>query len=144
MTVYTPLSALSTGLYTVLNVSTLTSVATGGVGDDIAQRTAFPFVLFEVSEDDESAFGSRPGSGRGSMVRVRLRCYIYSQYQGMKECQSILAALKQLLATPPSATGFHVWAVIYQGAVPIGDELVAGIKVKELTADWLLDVEEAA
>lgn len=144
MTVYSPLSALSTGLYTTLNVSSVTSLATGGVHSSVPPSALFPMVLYDVSESDASAFGARPGSGIGSMVTVRLRCYIYSAVNGMAECQAILSALKALLATPFSVTGYNVPAVFYLQALPVGDELVGGQKVKELTADWEFHVEEAA
>lgn len=144
MTVYTPLSAFSTGLYSTLNVSSVTTLATGGVHSSIPQSARFPMVLYDVSEVDESAFGSRPGSGIGSMLRLRLRCYIYSKSEVMAECQAILAAIKALLAVPFSVTGYNVPAVFYLQAIPVGDELVAGEKVKELTADWEFHVEEAA
>ena len=144
MTVYTPLSLFSVGLFTTLNVSAVTTLANGGVHDSIPQSARFPMVLYDVSEIDESAFGSHPGSGIGSIVRVRLRCSIYSTFDGMAECQAILTAIKNLLKTPFSVTGYNVPAVFYLQAIPVGDELVAGVKVKELTADWEFHVEEAA
>ena len=144
MSVFLALSPFSAAINTALNVASLLAVAPGGARDSVPQGTAFPCVLFEVSEDDESAFGSRPGSGIGSMVRLRLRCYIYAQYEGQKVNQSILSVLKELLKAPLTVTGYNVPAVFYLQAVPVGDELVAGVKVKELTADWEFYAEEAA
>lgn len=143
MSVYSALSPISTGIFTALNVASLLALAPGGVHDALPQNTAFPCVLFEVSDEDASTFGARPGSGAGSMVTVRLRCHVFSQYAGMKEAQAVMAKLRQLLSTPPSATGYHVWEIFPRPTVPLANEELAGVPVRELVGDWLLYVEEA-
>ena len=143
MTVYAPLSPVSAGIYAALNVAGLLTVAPGGVHDDLPQSTAYPCVLFEVAEEDDSAFGSRPGSGPGSMSRITLRVHVYSQSGGMKECQTVMAKVKELLRTAPAASGFSVWDIWFESETPFGDEVLLGVKVKELVGQWWIAVEEA-
>jgi hypothetical protein len=136
------LSAVSQGIYAALNVSALTSVAgaTGGVHETVPQNTAFPFVLYDVSEDWQHAgLGTKPGDA-GRVIEIRLRLYVYSD-QDMKTCQTILAAAIGLLADPPSATGFSSWAIFWDDAMPIPDSVIAGRQVKELTANARLYVQ---
>jgi hypothetical protein len=61
VTSYSALAPVSAGVYAALNVVALTALAPGGVCDDVAQNTGFPFVLFEVSERPQPAFGTKPG-----------------------------------------------------------------------------------
>ncbi len=147
MTVYSPLSPVSAGVYTALNVPALLALAPGGVHDDVPQGTTFPCVRFELSEEYAPAFGGHSGSGPGSMSRLRLRCSVYSQYAGMKEAQGIVAMLRQLIDGPLTptivATGYTVWAAFCQQTQPVGDEVLGGVKVKELVAEWTLEVEES-
>ena len=147
MTVFSPLSPVSAGIYTALNVPALAAAAPGGLFDDVPQGATFPCVRYEVSEDYAPAFGAHSGSGRGSMSRLRLRCSVYSQYAGMKEAQGIVAVLRSLIDGPVTPTitsaGYTVWAAFFQQALPVGDEVLGGVKVKELVADWTLEVEES-
>ena len=49
MTSYSALSPVSAGVYAALNVAGLIALAPGGICDDVAQATGYPFVLFDVS-----------------------------------------------------------------------------------------------
>jgi len=139
VTSYSALSAVSAGVYAALNVSAVTSLATGGVGDDVAQGTGFPFVLYEVSEIPEGGIGSRPGLGQLPMVDLMVR--VFSKYEGMYEAQTIMNQVIGALATPPTVSGYSSWAIFHDGTFPVGDETVAGVKVKELVARFRLYVE---
>ena len=93
---YLSLSPVSVAIYTALNVAGLTALAPGGAHDSVPPNTAYPFVLFEVSEDAQlGVFGTAPGSGQ--LPEVRLRVYVFSQAKGMKECQDVLAKVRELL-----------------------------------------------
>jgi len=141
MTTYLASSPVSAGLYLVLNVAALTALATGGVGDDIAQSTGFPFVLFTVEPEEADGFGSTSGTA-GLVIKVDLLVQVFSQYEGMHEAQGVMAKVMELLKTPPAVTGFSSWAIFRQGkSIAIGDSIVSGVKVKELAQHFDLWVE---
>jgi hypothetical protein len=45
------------------------------------------------------------------------------------------------LATAPTVTGYSSWAIFHDDTINLGDQLVAGVKVKELVARFRLFVE---
>lgn len=144
MTVYSGLDAVSVGVYSALNVSPVTSLATGGLGDDIAQGTAFPFVLYEVHERPQFHMGSQPGRS-GQLLEIELLVHVFAQDTAtagaMKTAQQVLDAVVGVLVSPPTVTGFSSWACFFDEAINLGDQLVAGIKVKELVGRFRLFVE---
>jgi len=140
VTSYSALSPVSAGVYTVLNVAALTALAPGGVGDDIAQGTGYPFVLFEVHEQAQGGLGTKPGLGQ--LPAIDLRVHVFSQFEGYSEAQAVVAKVIQLLAEAPTVTGYASWAIFHDETVNLGDQIVAGVKVKELVALFRLYVEE--
>ena len=141
MTVYSSLNAVSVALYGLLNVVTLTALGVT-VCDDIGQSTAFPMLFFEVQEKNLGGMGTKPANKR--VLEVDVRLHVYSQHGGMKEAQTILSAAIGLLRDPPpTITGFSSWAIFHDEIIPLGDQLVAGQKVKELVGMARLYVEEA-
>jgi hypothetical protein len=139
---YSALSPVSAALFTVLNVTSMTTLATGGVGDDVSQRSGFPFLLFRVSERTIPTLGTRPGNGRMSQCEVRL--HAYASGESWKVAQDILAKAIELLATAPTVSGFSSPAIFHDDSMPIEDVEIAGEKVKELFHRCTLIVEEAA
>lgn len=137
---YSALAPVSAALYGALNVAALTALAPGGVCDDVAQSTAFPFVLYEVSEAPQAALGVQPGIA-GAVSQIDLTVHVFSQYQGLLEAQGVLAKVVELLEQPVAVTGFSSWAIFYDGAIPIGDELVTGVKCKELVGTFRIEIE---
>lgn len=135
------LSPVSAGVFTALNVPSFLAICTHGVGDDIPEGVQFPYLLFEVQEAYAGALGTKPTDG--ASYDVDLTLHAYSQYAGMRECQSILEAAIALLKDPPSVSGFSSWAIFHLDTIPIGDEIVAGVKVKELVSRHRLHVELA-
>lgn len=140
MSVYSALSAVSAAIYSALNVSDLIALAPGGVCDDVAQGSSYPFLLYAVSEEPWHGMGTKPGTGR--TLQVSLRLHVFSQYAGMSQAQAVMAKAIQLLTEPPSVTGFGSWAIFHDETVPIGPELVAGVSVHELAANLRLYVTE--
>lgn len=139
MTTYSGLSPVSAGLFSALNVATVTALATGGIGDDIAQGTGFPFLLFVVSETPVGGFGTKPGLKQFPKVDVRL--HAFTQYDGGKAAQLIIdAALGALfLAFDPSSptvtiSGYATCSLFHDETSEPFDSLIAGLKVKEVVA----------
>lgn len=139
MTSYSALSPVSVGIYTALNVAALTVLAPGGVGDDIAQSTGYPFVLYEVHETREGGFGTKPGTG--TLPQIDLRVHVFSQFEGFSEAQAVMGKVIELLKDPPTVTGYSSWAIFHDETINLGDQIVAGLKVKELVGMFRLFVE---
>ncbi len=139
MTSYSALSPVSAGMYTALNVAAVTTLAVGGVGDDIAQKTGFPFVLFEVHETALGGFGTKPGTRH--LPQIDLLVHVFSQFQGMSEAQGVMDQCIGALATVPTVSGYSSWAIFHDDTINVGDAIVAGIKVKEIVARFRLFVE---
>jgi hypothetical protein len=143
MTSYSALSPVSAGVYTVLNVAALTTLAPGGVGDDIAQGTGYPFVLYEVHERALGGFGTKPGLSQ--LPEIDLRVHVFSTYQGWSEAQAVMSQVIALLtANPPTVTGYGSWAIFHDETIALADQVIAGVKVKELVAIFRLYVEAGA
>jgi len=144
---YLALSPVSAAIYAALNVAGLTALATGGIYDDVPQGTSFPQVVFTVSENQQlGGFGTYPGTS-GRLPEIALRVYVFTKSdelnRGMKPAQVVMSKVIELLRTPPAVSGFSSWAIFWDDVNPVGDELVAGVKVKELTANARLYVEAA-
>jgi len=139
VTSYSALSPVSAGVYAVLNVAALLALAPGGVGDDVAQGTGYPFVLVEVNETAMGGFGTKPGLK--TLPEIDLRVHVFSTYQGWSEAQAVMGTVLQLLADPPTVTGYSSWAIFHDDTIALADQEVAGVKVKELVALFRLYVE---
>lgn len=139
---YSPLGAVSVGVYAALNVSAVTTLATGGVFDDVPQQVEFPFVLFEVAEAAQwGGFGTK--AGVDALPEIDLRVHVYSQYQGFKEAQAVMVQVIKALVPTPTVSGYSSWAIFHDETTAFGDEVVAGQKCKELVARFRLYVEES-
>ena len=133
MTSYSALAPVSAAIFTALNVAALLALAPGGVGDDIAQGTGYPFVLYEVHETPQGGLGTKPGSA-GVVVELDLRLHVFSQFDGYSEAQAVIAKAIELLADPPAVSGYASVAIFHDEVITLGDQIVAGVKVKELVA----------
>lgn len=136
---YLALGAVSVAVYGVLNVAGLTALAPGGITDDPAQSTAFPFVWYEVREREARGFGTV------GLPEVQLRVHVFSKYEGMKEAQAAVAKAIELLRDQAlSVTGYRqAGLVFYDETVLLPNEEINGIKCHELVAQFRIYVEEA-
>ncbi len=139
MTSYSALSPVSAGIFAALNVAGLTALAPGGVGDDIGQNTGYPYVLYEVSERAMGGLGTKPGHGQ--LPEIDLRVHVFSRYEGLKEAQAVMDKVMQLLADPPAVTGYSSWAIFHDETINLGDQVIAGVKTKEVVGLFRLYVE---
>lgn len=137
---YSALDAVSLGVFAALNIPAVIALAPGGIGDDIAQGTGYPFVLYEVHEKPVMHMGSQPGRS-GQLPQIDLIAHVFSQYAGMSEAQAVMNQVIAALATPPALTGYSSWAIFHDETINLGDQVVAGLKVKELVGKFRLFVE---
>ncbi len=136
---YLALSPVSVAVDNALNVAALTALATGGIYDGIPQAPSYPLVFFEVQEEDQRPFGG------GGLPQVTLRVHAFSTHEGMKEAQTIIAKAIQLLRDVSlSVTGYaQAGKVFYDRTVALPNEVVRGVEVRELVAEFRIYVEEA-
>lgn len=135
---YLSLDPVSVGIYTLLHVAGLTALATGGIGDDIPQGAAFPFVWYEVQERDIRGFGG------GGFPEVELRVHAFSTYPGALEAQTIIQKVIQLLRDQVVTVAGYRQAgkIFYDETVSLPNSEVNGVKVYELVSLFRIYVEE--
>ncbi len=143
MSAYLALNPVSAAIVTVLNASSaLLALAPGGVHDQVREGASYPCIVLDVREAEElGGFGSR--DGRGHFPRVELRVTVYSKYRGFAEAHGVMAKVHELLATPPTVSGYSSWYIVRRETVPIEDSIVAGQRVNELVSNYDLFVEAA-
>lgn len=89
------LSPVSVGVYTALNVSTLTDLCSGPFDTEVPQLTGFPACWFVLTE--ENARGMGTGGLRKLSLRVHAAAVGSSTLGPAKQLQGILGAAVSLL-----------------------------------------------
>jgi hypothetical protein len=137
---YLSLDPVSAAVYSTLNVAALTALAPGGVTDYPKQGTTFPFVWYEVREEEGRGFGM------GGFPEVTLRVHAFSTYEGLKEAQSVIQKAIQLLKDQAlTVTGYtQAGLVFYDETVSLPDQIINGVSCHELVASFRIYVEETA
>lgn len=142
MSTYSALGPVTDAVYAALNVAGMTALVGARIYTDVPQAVSFPFVWFEVQETFHGGLGTRPGSA-GAAWEMPFRVHVFSTYAGWKEAQPILAKAVELLAVPLSPVGLSMHAVFHDDAVPLPDEIVNGVKCRELVQNGRFYVEAA-
>ncbi len=137
---YLSLSPLSAALYTVLHVAGMTALVGSRIYDDVPRNPVYPFVWFEVGEPRDAR-----GFGRGGMPEVAIRVHAFTQYQGEKQGQTIIAkAIELLRDVSLTVTGYEqAGQVFYDETVPLRDQEIEGVKVQEIVAVFRTYLKEA-
>jgi len=150
---YLALDPVSQAIYTVLNVSALTALATGGIADDLGQKRGYPFVMYTVSGDaSATGLGTKPGQSLLSALDIRVHVFSKpSTSQGaslvaqtvMKKVIELLSATDGLRSSL-TANSYRLCGAepFYLDTVPAGASVVAGDVVNELVANFRVYVEE--
>jgi len=143
-----PLTAVGDAVYAKFQDAQLLALAHGGVHTDVPPDPAYPFLWFEVfHQQNFGGLGTKPG--RGSMPGVTLRLHVFqSDYGVMRDAEVVMAKAVGLLfdeAAPLTIDGYTLCG----GAplpeietIPLPDEELNGVKVKELVTHIELIVEE--
>ena len=135
-----PRSALepaAEAIYGLLNVSAMTTLATGGVYQDVPQDTSFPYLAFEVRENDTNGTFGQIFYSMG----VDIHCY--SQYEGNQQADTIINKAVQLLTyQTPSMSNFTALFLIHDGSSNLPDIDVNVVPTKHLLAEFTLTVSE--
>ena len=132
------LEPVSEAVYSTLNVSAMTALATGGIYDDVPQDTAYPFVWYTVREADVA------GTFGQVFQRCRIVVHCFSQYQGSQQAQVIInKAVDLLRGQTPSVTNYTALQLLHEGSTGLPDEDIGGVKTKHLMAEFELTVSES-
>jgi hypothetical protein len=152
MTYVLPTKALGEAIYAVLLTDeTLAGLTLGGVVSDVAPGDhLYPMLWFELLHSaNYGGLGTKPG--RGSMPGINLRLHVFqSDYGTMGEAEIVMARAIELLfdeAAPLVVGGYTVCSGIPLPeieTIPLADELLAGVVVKELVTNIDLILEEHA
>lgn len=135
---YLSLSPVAVGLYSKLNVAGLTALVGSRIYDDVPQAPTYPFVWIEVNEQDVRGFGTR------GLPEVEVRVHAFSTYAGMKEAQQITQKVIELLRDQAVTVSGYTQAglVFYDTTVSLPNEMINGVKVREVVSMFRIYVEE--
>ena len=150
MTYVLPLLAVGDAVYAVMQDAALAALATGGVFSDVPESPEFPFLWIELLQNGNyGGLGTRPG--RGSIPGVTIRLHVFqSNYGTARDAQIVMARAIALLfddAAPLVVEGYTVCSgqpLPEVETIPLDDQELNGVKVKELVSNIDLIVEEAA
>jgi hypothetical protein len=144
-----PLTAVGDAVYALFQDAALYGLATGGIYSDVPESPDYPFVWIELlHQANYGGLGTRPG--QGSVPGVTLRLHVFqSNYGTMRDAQAVMARAVELL--------FEVGSLVVDGytvstglpmpeieTIPLADEELNGVKVKELVTNVDLIVQESA
>jgi hypothetical protein len=146
-----PLLAVGDAVYGLFQDATLQALVPGGVHSDVpAGDNLYPFLWIELLQQaNYGGLGTRPG--RGSMPGVTLRLHVFQgDYGTMRDAQVVMARAIALLfddTLPLVVEGYTVASgqpLPEIETIPLADEELNGVKVKELVTNIELIVQEAA
>lgn len=140
---YLSLTPVSAAVLTLLNVSGLTALVSSRIYDDVPQAPTFPFVLYEAQENRDIR-----GFGTVGFPEVQLRVHAFSSvddYNGMVQVQTIIQKVVELLRDQAlTVTGYnHAGRIVYDETTLLPNEIIAGVKCRELVASFRIWVEES-
>jgi len=131
------LESVSEAIFSTINVSSVTTLATGGIYDSVPQDVSYPFIWFTIDESDVA------GTFGLIMKRCRIRVHAFSQYRGNEEAQKILnAAVNVLRYQTPTVSNHTSLLLTHEGSSGLPDEDINGVQTKHLVADFELIVQE--
>jgi hypothetical protein len=143
---FSPLAPVGDAVFARLQDATLDAMAPGGVHTDVPPDPGYPFVWVEVFEDTQlGGLGTKPGTG--ALPEIDLRLHVFQSDHGtMRDAQLVMARVLFLFfddTQPPLAVdGYATCAIFHDRTVPLPDEEINGVKVRELVAMCRLYVEE--
>lgn len=141
---YLSLDPVADAVLVLLNVAGLTNLVSTRIYDDVPQAPTFPFVFYEVQESRDLR-----GFGTGGLPEVQLRVHAFSSrddYNGMQQAHEIIQKVIELLRDQAlTVTGYtHQGRIVYDETTLLPNEIIAGVKCRELVASFRIWVEEAA
>jgi len=143
-----PLLAVGDAVYALMQDAALYAIAPGGVQSDVPDSPEYPFLWLELlHQANYGGLGTRPGLG--SVPGLTLRLHVFQSNNGtMRDAQAVMArAIELLFTTPLVVDGYTVCSGLPMSeieTIPLADEELNGVKVKELVTNVELIVQEIA
>ena len=133
-----PIAALLTGVYTALNVSSVTALATGGVHNELPPTPTYPCVRLW-------ARGKPVGPLAGHSVwEAEVEVWIYSLYSGDQQALAIAEVVGGLLHYQPLTTpGWTTILVAWEDLFSAADEDLGGQALKAWVLSFTVHLERA-
>ena len=132
--------AVIAGALDALNVAAMTDLARIGNGVPLGQ--SLPYVRVSATTRRFDTFGTFGDE-------VDLRVHVYTDHQGDDAALTIVAQARELLddergqPVKLAASGYTVLQVLFEGDQVMGDELVAGVHVRQRVALFTVKVQPA-
>jgi hypothetical protein len=145
-----PITAVEDAVFALFQDAALQALVPGGVQTDVPQHPSFPFLWIEVLQNGNyGGLGTKPG--RGSVPGLTLRLHVFqSNYGTARDAQIVAATAIALLfddTRPLVLDGYTLCSgqpLPEVETIPLADEELNGVKVKELVTSIDLIVEEIA
>lgn len=133
--------AIQTAIYGVLTSdSSLMTLATGGVHNDVPDGQRFPHVL--ISRATETAWHTFGGAATGLGWKNIIRIHVYSRYQGDREALDIHERIVSLLNFQPMAvSGWGSCSVEYEQMRMMVEDLEK-IETRHLVGEYCVLVQQ--
>ena len=126
------------GVYTALNVAGFTALSTGGVGNFVPQRTAFPYT--RIGDGVEIRDDAMQLAGKDVTVAV----HVFSQDQSDDEAIDILDKAVELLNYASITVADHVLvACQYETGFSAGTETINGVETRHYVGMFRVTVRES-
>jgi hypothetical protein len=148
MTYQLPLTAAGDAVFALFQDAALQVLLPGGVQTDVPPDPTFPFLWIELLHNGNyGGLGTKPG--RSSMPGLTLRLHVFqSNYGTARDAQIVAATAIALLfdeTQPLVLDGYTLCSgqpLPEVETIPLADEELNGVKVKELVTNIDLIVEE--
>jgi hypothetical protein len=131
--------AVLAAVYGVLNVSSLTTLATGGVHNGVPQTAVFPYVrLGEATESREDCMG-QPGKD------VLVRLHVFERGRTDAAVLAIVSKVQELLHYATFAVTNHTLVCSqHQQSYAAGTENINGVEARHYVVEVLVTVRQTA
>lgn len=132
---------IQTAMYAVLSAdSTLQSLATGGIHNDIPDGQAFPHVL--ISRAVETPWHTMGGASAGLGWKDLIRIHVYSRYQGDKEAMEIHERIVALLNYQTLSVTGYTTAICEYEQMRLLVEDINKIETRHLVGEFIVRVHQ--
>lgn len=132
---------IQTAIYAVLSAdATLTSLATGGVHNDIPDGQAYPHVLISRATETprHTLGGLNAGIGWSDIIRI----HVYSRYQGDREAMLIDERITALLNFQALTVAGYSSVIIEREEMRLLVEAIEKIETRHLVAEYRVWVHQ--
>lgn len=136
-----PVAALIAGWRALLAVSTVTTLAPGGVHNDLPQSGPFPAIRLWARAKPVGAIAS------DAVWEADVEIWIYSEYSGDKEALAIAEVVVGLVNPTALTAVLDGWTAIVTGLEDVAEmanEEIAGKRVRAWVVAYHLSLERAA